>query len=209
MNRLACLRPEHALALASIIAAVLIAGPASGATNARPTVVDGLSALYLQYSAWADQNDLDPGGAVCVGIAGARKGAVDMEHTAFRCTVTRGEKPAGVVIATAFGPEWLRVTRIVRGTLKPDRGVGAVPTGPQAMIGHDAQTALARSSWAHAHEVGKAFCTGVGPYKLDIIGQRRFGAFSCATMDRAGRRSGTVLVQVAGTSSVRVVRTLS
>ena len=112
------------------------------------------------------------------------------------------------MIATALGPEWLKVTRIVSGTLKPDRGIGTVPKGPLAMVFSDAEAALTRSSWARTNKVGKAFCTGVGPYKKALLGLQ-FGAFSCATYDRTDRRSGTVLVQVVSSSSLRVVRKLS
>ena len=62
----------------SIVAALVAAGQA-GAAKAQPTVVDGLAAMYLQYSAWAGQNDLDLGAAICVGVAGARNGDVDTE----------------------------------------------------------------------------------------------------------------------------------
>ena len=163
--------------------------------------------MYLEYTAWFDQNTLDPLTTTCVGIAGAKKGPVDTEHTAFRCTVGRAGKPAGVVIATALGPEWLKVTRIVSGGLKPDRGVGAVPHGPLAMGNYDAEPALEHSSWAHAHQVTKALCTGVGPYKKTLLGLQ-FGAFNCATYT-GQKRVGTVLVQVVSHSSLRVVRELS
>jgi hypothetical protein len=195
-----------AMVVASMAFAVLAAGQASAANP--PTVVDGLSAEYLQYTAWFDQNDLDPLGTVCVGVAGAHKGVVDTEHTTFQCRVSRAGKPAGAVIATALGPEWLRVTRIVSGRLKPDRGVGTVTPGPLAMNFHDAESALEHSSWARGHKVGKTFCTGVGPYKQDILGLK-FGAFNCATETSSDQRLGTVLVQVVSRSSLRVLRTLS
>ncbi|HST25421.1 MAG TPA: hypothetical protein VLJ76_05490 [Gaiellaceae bacterium] len=202
------MRTVAAALTAAVVAGLFAVGPASGIAGSQPTVVDGLAAMYLQYSAWADQNDLDPLGTACVGIEGAKKGVVDVEHTAFRCTVARGGKKAGVVIATALGPEWLRVTRIVSGALKPERGIGAVPKGREAMVYSDAEFAVMRSSWARANKVGKSFCTGVGPYKKALLGLQ-FGAFSCATYDRSGRRSGTVLVQVVSSSSLRVVRRLS
>lgn len=202
------MRTMVAALTAVAVAGLFAAGSASGTASSKPTVVDGLAAMYLQYTAWADQNDLDPLGTVCVGISGAKKGVVDVEHTAFRCTVGRDGKQAGVVVATALGPEWLRVTRIVSGALKPDRGIGAVPKGPEAMVYSDAETALTRSSWARANKVGKAFCTGVGAYKKALLGLQ-FGAFNCAIYDRSGRRSGTVLVQVVSSSSLRVVRRLS
>jgi len=201
------LRPVVAIVVASIAAALFTAGQAHSAGGPKPTVVDGLSAMYLEYTAWSDQNDLDPLETTCVGIAGARKGPVDMEHTTFRCTVGRAGKQAGVVIATALGPEWLRVTRIVSGSLKPDHGIGAVPQGPLAMGNYDAEPALEQSSWAHGHQVTKALCTGVGPYKKNILGLQ-FGAFNCATYN-GQKRVGTVLVQVVSHTSLRVVRELS
>ena len=207
MQRLTRLHPAWAIVIASIAAVLFATGQAAG-SGPKPTVVDGLSAMYLEYTAWSDQNNLDPLDTTCVGIAGAKKGPVDTEHTTFRCTVGRAEKPAGVVIATALGPEWLRVTRIVSGSLKPDRGIGAVPHGPLAMGNYDAEPALEHSSWAHAHQVAKALCTGVGPYKKELLGLQ-FGAFNCATYNAAGKRSGTVLVQVVSSSSLRVVRELS
>ena len=208
MQRTGRVRAVGAIVVASIAAALFATGQASGSGGPKPTVVDGLSAMYLEYTAWADQNDLDPLGTTCVGIAGAKKGPVDTEHTTFRCTVARAGNPAGVVIATALGPEWLKVTRIVSGSLKPDRGIGAVPHGTLAMGNYDAEPALEHSSWAHAHQVGKALCTGVGPYKKALLGLQ-FGAFNCATYNAAGTRAGTVLVQVVSSSSLRVVRTLS
>ncbi len=188
--------------------ATFTASQAHGTTAAAPTVTDGLSAMYLEYTAWFDQNDLDPLGAVCVGVGPATKGITDTEHATFRCTLTRATRPAGVVIATALGPEWLKVTKIISGSLKPDRGVGAVPKGPLVMGNYDAEPALAHSSWAHAKNVVKALCEGVGPYKDNILG-RQYGAFNCATYDSAGKRAGTVLVQVIGKTSLRIVRELS
>lgn len=208
VNRLPRLRALSALLVASIAIATIVVGQADGATEGAPTVTDGLSAMYLEYTAWFDQNDLDPLGAVCVGVGPATKGVTDTEHTTFRCTVTRATQPAGVVIATALGPEWLKVTKIVSGNLKPDRGIGAVPSGPLEMGNYDAEPALAHSSWAHANKVAKALCVGVGPYKENILG-RQYGAFNCATYDSDGKRAGTVLVQVINTTSLRVVRQLS
>jgi hypothetical protein len=208
MQRLSGFWSGRAILVASIAAALFATGQAQGSAAAKPTVVDGLSAMYLEYTAWSDQNELDPLGTTCVGIAGAKKGPVDIEHTTFRCTVGRAGKPVGVVIATALGPEWLRVTRIVSGSLKPDRGIGPVPHGPLAMGNYNAEPALEHSSWAHAHQVGKALCTGVGPYKKDLLGLQ-FGAFNCATYNAARKRAGTVLVQVVSSSSLRVVRELS
>ena len=194
--------------VASIAITTVAAGQASRTTAAAPTVTDGLSAMYLEYTAWFGQNDLDPLGAVCVGVGAATKGVTDTEHATFRCTVTRATQPAGVVIATVLGPEWLKVTKIVSGNLKQDRGVGAVPNGPLVMGNYDAEPALAHSSWAHANNVAKALCVGVGPYKNNILG-RQYGAFNCATYDSAGKRAGTVLVQVISKTSLRVVRQLS
>jgi hypothetical protein len=208
MNRLPLLRALVALLVTSIAIATVAAGRANSATQGSPTVTDGLSAMYLEYTAWFDQNDLDPLGAVCVGVGAPTKGVTDTEHTTFRCTVTRATRPAGVVIATALGPEWLKVAKIISGNLKPDRGIGAVPNGPLVMGNYDAEPALARSSWAHAKNVVKALCVGVGPYKNNILG-RQYGAFSCATYDSAGKRAGTVLVQVISQTSIRVVRQLS
>jgi hypothetical protein len=202
------LRTASALAVASIVTAAFAAGQASGAANSQPTVVDGLSAMYLQYTAWFDQNDLDANGTTCIGNTGARKGATDTEHATFRCTVARANKPTGVVIATALGPEWLKVTRIVSGSLKPDRGIGTVPKGPEAMGFYDAEPALERTPWGRTNKVATAHCTGVGPYKKALLGLQ-FGAFNCATYDRSGQRSGTVLVQVVSSTSLRVVRKLS
>jgi hypothetical protein len=207
MQRLRRLRPAHVIVLTAIAAALLTTGTARGA-GAKPTVVDGLSAMYLNDSAWTDQNALDPLETVCVGIAGARQGPVDLEHTTFRCTVGRSTRRVGVVIAIALGPEWLKVTRILSGSLKPDRGVGAVPNGPLAMGNYDAEPALEHSPWAHAHGVAKALCTGLGPYKKQLLGLQ-FGAFNCATYDAAGKRAGTVVVQVVSHTSLRVVRELS
>jgi hypothetical protein len=129
-------------------------------------------------------------------------------HASFRCTVTRSGQPAGSVIATALGPEWFKVSRIVSGTLKPDAGIGKVPAGRPLLDSDDANTALERSQWAQANGVEGAYCLGVGPYKPAPLGNR-FGAFSCATIDVFGGRSGTVLVQTASSSSVRVIRKLT
>jgi hypothetical protein len=196
------------LLVASIAIATIAAGQARGTTEEAPTVTDGLSAMYLEYTAWFDQNDLDPLGAVCVGVGAATKGLTDTEHTTFRCTVTRATQPAGVVIATALGPEWLKVTKIISGNLKPDHGIGSVPNGPLVMGNYDAEPALAHSSWARANNATKALCVGVGPYKNNILG-RQYGAFNCATYNSAGTRSGTVLVQVISKTSIRVLRQLS
>ncbi len=172
----------------------------------RPAAADSLASAYLQYSAWADLNGIDDAG--CVGTAGMRRSAVATEHTAFRCRVTRGGKPAGVVIATALGPEWFKVTRMVSGSLKPDRAIGAVPQGRLLMDSDDANQALERSSWARAHDVDTVYCLGVGPYKEAPLGNQ-FGAFSCATLDTFAQRSGTVLVQVVSSSALRVVKKLA
>lgn len=201
-------RRVGAIVGASIAAAIFATGQASAAAGPKPTVVDGLSAMYLEYTAWSAQNGLDPLLTTCVGTGAATKGPVDTEHTTFRCTVGRAGKPAGVVIATALGPEWLQVTQIVSGSLKPDHGIGAVPHGTLAMGNYDAEPALEHSSWAHAHQVAKALCTGVGPYKKSFLGLD-FGAFNCATFNAAGTRNGTVLVQVVSSSSLRIVRQLS
>lgn len=208
MHRIPSLRLPSALVALSLAAVALAAGQASGATKAAPTITDGLSAMYLEYTAWFDQNHLDPLGTVCVGIGRATKGVTDTEHAAFRCTFTHDSKPVGVVIATALGPEWLKVTRIVSGNLKPDHGIGSVPKGPLAMGNYDAEPALEHSSWAHANGVAKALCTGVGPYLKNPFG-RQYGAFNCAIYDAAGTRAGTVLVQVVSKTSLRVVRKLS
>ena len=169
-------------------------------------IPDANADSFLLYSAWAHKFGLDS--ADCTGVGPARKSEVGTEHVSFRCRVTRSGKPAGSVIGTALGPEWLRVTRVVSGTLKPDPGIGKVPAARPLLDSDDANTALERSKWAQANDVEGAYCLGVGPYKEAPLGNR-FGAFSCATIDVFGQRSGTVLVQTVSSSSVRVIRKLS
>ncbi len=71
-----------------------------------------------------------------------------------------------------------------------------------------AATALENSAWGKANDVDTAFCSGVGTYR-EVAQQFLFFAFSCATLDIFTSRGPHVLVTAAGSSSVRVVRTLS
>lgn len=196
---------RQALYVAALLA-VLAASPA--ATAARGAYVeDSLATSYLAYSAWAHRNDVRVDS--CTGIGRARKTAVATQHSAFRCRVrdvTSGQ--VGVVIATALGPQWLRVTRIVSGKLKLDTGIGPLPKGQPRLDSDDANQALERSAWARANRIIQVFCVGVGPYVEHEVGDR-FYTFSCATIDRFGRREGTVLIVATGSNSVRVVRRLS
>jgi hypothetical protein len=186
--------------------AVLAALAAASAALAAPGAFadDSLAASYLGYSAWAHRNDVEV--EACTGIGRARKSAVATQHASFRCRL-RGAS-GGVVIATALGPQWLRVTRIVSGKLKPDAGIGAVPKGKPAIDSDDANRLLEASTWARSNRVREVFCAGVGPYRANDLGDL-FYAFSCATIDLFGQREGTVLVVAGGPNSVRVVRRLS
>ena len=128
-------------------------------------------------------------------------------HGSFRCQVQVGGAPAGVVVARVTGPEFLRVTSVSGGKLKPDAGIGSVPKGAPTLKNFDAVTALQKSAWARARHVARVLCFGVGSYRPTST-TAYFFAFSCATFDGQGTRGPQVLVTAAG-KSVRVVRTLA
>ncbi len=195
-------RLASVLALASIsLVSATIAGAAS-----PPRMPDESSYDALTYSAWGRQNNLS--GAQCTGLGPAGRAFLGATHSFFRCQVQVGEVPAGVVIARVLGPEFLHVTSVSGGGLKPDPGIGSVPSGTPTFKNFDAVIALQKGSWGKAHHVARALCYGVGSYRATST-SAFFFAFSCATFDSSGMRGSQVLVTAAGKSAVRVVRTLA
>ncbi len=204
-SRLKTLRVQKG-ALLALAGALLASAAAAAAAPPAPTVADSNASAFLQYTAWAHKNDV--GVAECKGIGRARKVAGGTDHARFRCRVSQDGKPRGVVIAKALGPEWLRVTRILSGELKPDRGIGRLPSGRPRIDSSDANTALENSAWARRNRIRAVFCFGVGRVRETEV-ERLYFTFSCATISIFGSRAGTVLVAVTRRNSVRVVRKLS
>jgi hypothetical protein len=198
-------------AVLALAASTLAVGAiaASSATAARvagtPGVRDSSAADILVYSAWGRQNDVTA--AECTGTGPAQKVGALREHGTFRCRVAAEGKP-GVVVATALGPEWLQVTTVVHGTLKPDPGIGQVPQGTPILESFWAGGKLQGSRFAKAHGVETVFCFGVGRFREIGQGGYQFFAYSCATIGAHGRRGAQLLVTAAGSDAIRVVRTL-
>ena len=162
--------------------------------------------MRLEYSAWFNQNDLDPLGTTCIGIGGAKKGPVDVEHATFPCSVARGGTPAGVVIATARPG---MAEGDAHSQRQPDRGVGAVPQGPLAMISSDAPRMLSRPRRGPTHTKSARRSASGSARTRRRFSASNSAAFNCPTYDPGGKRAGTVVVQVLSSASLSVVRTLS
>src|SRR5262249_15780061 len=155
---------------------------------------------------WGRQNNLS--GAQCTGLGPAGHVLLGATHGSFRCQVQVGGVPAGTVVARVLGPESLRVTSGSGGKVRPDSGIGRVPTGTPTLKNFDAVIALQKSSWARAHHVARVLCYGAGSYRPTST-TSYFYAFSCATFDSRGTRGQQVLVTAAGKNAVRVVRILA
>ncbi len=202
-------RGRRAAVFALAALALVTATSAGGAPSL--TMPDEDSYDVLTYSAWGRQNNLS--GATCTGLGPAGhtflgESALGPTHASFRCQVQVGEAPAGSVVAKVVGPQSLRVVSVSGGKLRPDRGVGAVPSGASTLENIDALDALQKGAWAKAHHVTRVLCYGLGSYRVRY-GSALFFAFSCATFDSRNVRGQQVLVTVSGNKAVRVVRTLA
>jgi hypothetical protein len=195
---------RYGVSLVSAIAiAIVSATSASPAPVAsQPWIADSDASAFFQYSAWSYENQIDR--ADCKGTGAPHKLVAGTAHSTFSCSVETDGKTT-VVAAKALGPEWLRVTS-VSGGLKPDPGIGAVPSGKQTMDDDQAESALEDSAWGQKAQIDDAFCSGIGPYK-DTPDAYLFGAFDCATI-MFGRSGPQVLVAVSG-SAVRVTKTFT
>lgn len=191
------------LAALAFAAALVVVAAASAAPP--PWMYDASSYDVLTYSAWGLQNQISS--AECTGTGAAGNHFLGTSHNSFRCDVAVGGSSAGVVTFKALGPESLRVVSISKGTFKPDRGIGAVPTGKAILHDFDAVTALQKSAWAKTHKVTRVLCYGLEPHRATSTSEYYY-AFSCATFDARDTRHAQVLVTAAGKNAVRVVRTL-
>src|SRR6476661_3422131 len=153
-------------------------------------MADDTSYDVLTYSAWGRQNNVS--GAECTGTGPAGHALLGATHGSFRCQVQVGGVPAGTVVARVTGPEYLRVTSVAGGKLKPDAGIGSVPRGKPTLKNFDAVDALQKSAWARAHKVARVLCYGVGSYRPTST-TAYFFAFSCATFGSGGMRGAQVL----------------
>ncbi len=179
---------------------------ASTGAAATPAVRDSRASAILLESAWAYENDVVA--ADCSGVGRAQGSGARVAHTRFRCEVSVAGERVAVAIATPLGPEWLRVSRVVQGAVRVDRGIGPIPEGRPALESFWAGSALQNSAWGKAHGVETAFCYGVGAFDHYATDGWLYFAFSCATFDASRHRGPQVLATVSGDREVRVVRAL-
>lgn len=198
------MKPRVLLAVGLAAGALATALPAAAAPVAPPWVPDATVADVLTLSAWGRANGV--AAATCTGTGASRRSAGRVEHGAFRCRI-QGTRP-GVVLAKAIGPQWLKVTKVVQGTAKPDAGIGTVPKATPVLESFWAGSRVEDTDWARQHGVDTAFCYGVGPVEEVAPSQYLFGAYSCATF--ANRvRSAQLLVVAQSEDAVRIVRELA
>jgi hypothetical protein len=192
---------------AIVVGLGLLGSISAASAGTAQWVADSDASAFMQYSAWAYENQINYLG--CTGVGAAHKFVAGTGHAAFRCKVESGATK-GVVVAKASGPEWLRVTKVLSGGFKPDPGFGSIPAGKQVMDDDRAESALESSAWGSKANVDEAFCSGIGPYHgtLDTTGYL-FGAFDCSTLNPDARQGPQVLVVVTGTSSVRIAKTFT
>ena len=183
-----------------------VGGARAGASTSAPGVRDTQAANILVYSAWGREDGVTR--ADCAGTGTARLQGALREHDTFRCHVVASGRP-GIVDVKALGPEWLRVTRIVEGKLRSDRGIGAVPHGTPQLESFWAGGDLQDSAWAKTHGIATVFCFGVGAYRKIGQGGYEFYADSCATLGPHGRRGPQLLVVAAGPDTVKILRKLT
>lgn len=192
---------------AGVIAAAAVVSASAAPAASPPFIADSDASAFFQNSAWAYENKVESEKCKGTGALHRLPAGIGTGHGTYSCIVQTYDGKKGTVAAKALGPESLRITS-VSGGLKPDAGVGAIPSGPLTMDDDQAESALQDSPWGSKAQIDDVFCSGIGPYKgtLDTTGYF-FGAFDCATF-KFGQRSAQVIVAVTG-STVRVTKTFT
>jgi hypothetical protein len=195
---------RRALVLLLTVAAAAVGVLSAGAAVSPPWIPDATVSDVLTLSAWGRANGVAE--ATCSGTGAARQSAGRAEHGGFRCVI-QGTKP-GIVLAKALGPQWLKVTKIVQGTAKPDRGIGAVPKAKPVLAAFWAGGVVEDTDWMTSRGLDSAFCYGVGPAEDQGASQYLFGAYSCATFSMSVR-GPQILVVADSEDRVHIVRQLA